>query len=379
MILAAPAASWAWPADGQVIRAFSLGDDPYAGGQHRGVDIAADSGSSARAPAAGTVSFAGTVPGNGRTVTIRTGDGYAVTLVGLGSIGVAKNALVSEGEAVGTVAAAPDDGTPANVHLGIRIAADPDGYIDPLTLLPVRAEQPAANDPAGAEDVPTPVDESTPATSDGAPSSSEPAAEETAADDSDPDGAGVAGVAVGAVAEVAPAPPSSADGSTDVGDPQASTSAAQTDGAGEEMGAASPTEQLSASATLAPSQATANVASVVEPGGAANQPSPALADESSSGSGAVPTHETRAARGGSGEMSTTAATSTARLKHSGDLRAGSSEPASPSARVRATTHSRSVGLRWILLPALIVLLLGVTGGSVLVATRVHGSRRPPRM
>src|SRR5674476_125627 len=116
MILAAPAASWAWPADGQVIRAFSLGDDPYAGGQHRGVDIAADSGSSARAPAAGTVSFAGTVPGNGRTVTIRTGDGYAVTLVGLGSIGVAKNALVSEGEAVGTVAAAPDDGTPANVH-----------------------------------------------------------------------------------------------------------------------------------------------------------------------------------------------------------------------------------------------------------------------
>src|SRR5450759_1855582 len=342
MILAAPAASWAWPADGQVIRAFSLGDDPYAGGQHRGVDIAADSGSSARAPAAGTVSFAGTVPGNGRTVTIRTGDGYAVTLVGLGSIGVAKNALVSEGEAVGTVAAAPDDGTPANVHLGIRIAADPDGYIDPLTLLPVRAEQPAANDPAGdeaapaavdestpatsdgasgssepaaettaagAEDVPTPVDESTPATSDGAPSSSEPAAEETAADDSDPDGAGVAGVAVGAVVEVAPAPPSSADGSTDVGDPQASTSAAQTDGAGEEMGAASPTEQLSASATLAPSQATANVASVVEPGGAANQPSPALADESSSDDGAAPTHETRAARGGSGEMSTTAATS----------------------------------------------------------------------
>jgi len=368
MILAAPAASWAWPADGQVIRAFSLGDDPYAGGQHRGVDIAADSGSSARAPAAGTVSFAGTVPGNGRTVTIRTGDGYAVTLVGLGSIGVAKNALVSEGEAVGTVAAAPDDGTPANVHLGIRIAADPDGYIDPLTLLPVRAEQPAANDPAGDEAAPAAVDESTPATSDGASGSSEPAAEETTADDSDPDGAGVAGVAVGAVAEVAPAPRSSADGSTDVGDPQASTSAAQTDGAGEEMGAASPTEQ-----------ATANVASVVEPGGAANQPSPALADESSSGSGAVPTHETRAARGGSGEMSTTAATSTARLKHSGDLRAGSSEPASPSARVRATTHSRSVGLRWILLPALIVLLLGVTGGSVLVATRVHGSRRPPRM
>jgi len=107
MILAAPAASWTWPADGQVIRAFSLGDDPYAGGQHRGVDIAADAGSNVRAPAAGTVSFAGTVPGSGRTVTIRTEDGYAVTLVGLGSIGVAKNAAVSEGDAVGTVAPNP--------------------------------------------------------------------------------------------------------------------------------------------------------------------------------------------------------------------------------------------------------------------------------
>jgi len=138
MILAAPAASWTWPADGQVIRAFSLGDDPYAGGQHRGIDIAADSGSGVRAPAAGTVSFAGTVPGNGRTVTIRTGDGYAVTLVGLGSIGVKKNAFVSEGETVGTVAPAPDEITPANVHLGIRIASDPNGYLDPITL-PARA------------------------------------------------------------------------------------------------------------------------------------------------------------------------------------------------------------------------------------------------
>src|SRR5664280_1661498 len=125
MILAAPAASWTWPVDGQVIRAFSLGDDPYAGGQHRGVDIAGDSGSGVRAPAAGTVSFAGTVPGNGRTVTIKSTDGYAVTLVGLGSIAVTKNVFVNEGEAVGTIAPAPGDGTPANVHLGIRVASDP--------------------------------------------------------------------------------------------------------------------------------------------------------------------------------------------------------------------------------------------------------------
>jgi hypothetical protein len=176
MILAAPAASWTWPVDGQVIRAFSLGDDPYAGGQHRGVDIAGDSGSGVRAPAAGTVSFAGTVPGNGRTITIRSADGYAITLVGLGSIGVAKNAVVNEGETVGTVAAAPDDATPANVHLGIRIATDPEGYIDPLTLLPARVEQPATSDPVGEEAAPAEVAQTVPATSDEAESSSEPAA-----------------------------------------------------------------------------------------------------------------------------------------------------------------------------------------------------------
>ena len=78
LILAAPALSWTWPASGPVVRAFSLGDDPYAGGQHRGIDIAGVAGSDVLAPAAGTVSFAGTVPTNGKTVTIQTADGYAV-------------------------------------------------------------------------------------------------------------------------------------------------------------------------------------------------------------------------------------------------------------------------------------------------------------
>ena len=102
LILAAPALSWTWPASGPVVRAFSLGDDPYAGGQHRGIDIAGVAGSDVLAPAAGTVSFAGTVPTNGKTVTIQTADGYAVTLVGLGSIEVKKGAVLSEGQTVGT-------------------------------------------------------------------------------------------------------------------------------------------------------------------------------------------------------------------------------------------------------------------------------------
>ena len=228
MILAAPAASWTWPADGPVVRAFSLGDDPYAGGQHRGVDIAGDPGSNVRAPAAGTVSFAGTVPGNGRTVTIQTADGYAVTLVGLGSIGVAKNAVVSEGETVGTIAPAPGDGSPANVHLGIRIASNPNGYVDPLTLLPGRMQQPAAGDQAGDGETSTPASESSPVANDGAQISDGTSAETPAADGSDVGAGDAAGVAVGATTEVVTPVPSPDAGTNPAdGDSQTEVTAGQ--------------------------------------------------------------------------------------------------------------------------------------------------------
>ena len=60
------------PRTGAVLRPFSLGPDPYAAGQHRGVDIGAAVGTPVLAPAAGTVSFVGSIPGGGRAVTIQT-------------------------------------------------------------------------------------------------------------------------------------------------------------------------------------------------------------------------------------------------------------------------------------------------------------------
>jgi hypothetical protein len=70
-------------------------------------------------------------------VTIETADGYSVTLTHLGSIAVAEGATVAEQDAVGTVG---PSGTPEvdgpYVHLGIRVTADPNGYVDPLGLLP---------------------------------------------------------------------------------------------------------------------------------------------------------------------------------------------------------------------------------------------------
>jgi hypothetical protein len=144
-----PALAWTWPVDGPVLRQFELGSDPYAAGQHRGIDIGAPTGTSVRAPAAGSVSFAGTVPVGGRTVTIRTADGYSVTLVHLGSIGVVRGTNVAEGSAVGTVGPSGDpEGPEPYLHLGIRLTADPNGYLDPLTFLPARDAPSSAPDPA---------------------------------------------------------------------------------------------------------------------------------------------------------------------------------------------------------------------------------------
>ena len=132
--------AWSWPVQGPVLPPFVYDQaHPYEAGQHRGIDIGADAeDQSVTAPAAGTVSFAGTVPTSGMCVTIQTSDGYSVTLTHLGSLLVAKGTTVAEGDAVGTIG---PSGTPEfarpYVHLGIRTTSDPNGYLDPLGFLPV--------------------------------------------------------------------------------------------------------------------------------------------------------------------------------------------------------------------------------------------------
>lgn len=135
-----PAAyAWTWPVQGAVLQGFVYDEShPYASGQHRGVDIVADAaGEKVVAPAAGTVTFAGSVPTSGESVTIQTVDGYSVTLTHLGSILVTKGASLAEGDTAGTIG---PSGTPEfdrpYVHLGIRLTSDPTGYLDPLSFLP---------------------------------------------------------------------------------------------------------------------------------------------------------------------------------------------------------------------------------------------------
>jgi hypothetical protein len=139
LVLSPGAAAWAWPVDGPVLRPFVSQGDPYAGGQHRGIDIGAPTGSDVRSAARGVVAFAGRLPRQGLCLTVRTEDGWSVTLVHLGSIGLPVGTQVSEGDVVGTIGPSGEpEGTEPYVYLGIRLTADPNGYVDPLTLLPPR-------------------------------------------------------------------------------------------------------------------------------------------------------------------------------------------------------------------------------------------------
>jgi hypothetical protein len=163
LLLPGVAHAWTWPLDGPVVRSFAFGSDPYAAGQHRGIDVGGAVGESVRAPVAGTVSFAGSVPAGGRAVTIRTGDGYSVTLLQLGSIVVQRGDDVGEGARVGAIGESSDAVTrEPHVHLGVRRTVDEEGYLDPLAFLPERprvvlpAPAPAAS-PAPVQPQPAPA------------------------------------------------------------------------------------------------------------------------------------------------------------------------------------------------------------------------------
>jgi hypothetical protein len=145
-VLAVPgrAAAWTWPAGGAILRTFSFDRaHPYTAGQRRGIDIGGSAGGTVVAPSGGVVSFSGTTPGNGLTLSIRTGDGYTVSLTHLGSLALHTGATVDESTPVGTIG---PSGTPEldvpYVHLGIRVTSDEQGYVDPLTLLPERVATP---------------------------------------------------------------------------------------------------------------------------------------------------------------------------------------------------------------------------------------------
>lgn len=131
----ASAGSWTWPVDGDVLTPYRNGSDPYAAGQHRGLDIASPVGAPVRAASAGTVTYAGRLPDSGNCVTVATADGrHLVSYLHLSSIAVKRDANVRAGSTLGAVGLTGKRSVAApHLHLSVRTISGT--YVDPLPLL----------------------------------------------------------------------------------------------------------------------------------------------------------------------------------------------------------------------------------------------------
>ena len=139
----AGAAAWRWPLEGQVAREFRVGANPYAGGQHRGVDLAAPLRTPVRAACSGPVRFAGRVGDSGLVVSVLCGELIA-SYLHLEAIAVRRGEHVGTGRRLGAVGSSGDPPPgPAHLHLGAREAAT-GRYRDPLELLGGRGAPPGA-------------------------------------------------------------------------------------------------------------------------------------------------------------------------------------------------------------------------------------------
>ncbi len=138
LIVAPPAhASWTWPLRGEVITNYRNGDDPYAAGQHRGIDIAGEVGEPVVAAAGGEVRFAGTVGTSGLTVSVRTADGFDTSYLHLSATSVRAGERVLAGERLGAVGTTGTrSATEPHLHFGVREAGSEHAYRDPLDFLP---------------------------------------------------------------------------------------------------------------------------------------------------------------------------------------------------------------------------------------------------
>jgi hypothetical protein len=126
---------WRWPVRGPLLERFHVGRDPYAGGQHRGLDIAAAAGTPVRAACSGRVAFAGVAGDSGRTVSVVCGR-LTATYLHLGSIDVRRGRRVLAGERIGTIGRSGRlrERVP-HLQLGARLTARRGAYVDPLSLL----------------------------------------------------------------------------------------------------------------------------------------------------------------------------------------------------------------------------------------------------
>lgn len=135
-----------WPVDGAVVTEFRTGSDPYAAGQHRGIDIAAGLDTVVVAPASGEVTYSGRLPDGGETVTLRAGD-KLLSHLHLATREVKRGDSVAAGEPLGTVGLTGKRSIEQpHLHFSVRDAATKK-YIDPMSVLTPKPVVPMLAEP----------------------------------------------------------------------------------------------------------------------------------------------------------------------------------------------------------------------------------------
>ena len=111
-----------WPIMGRVTSSFGERTDPLDGeGEfHRGIDIAAPSGTAIHATGDGVVAFAGWVNGYGREVTLNHGQNITTLYAHMASMVVVPGETVTRGQVIGYVGLSGRS-TGAHLHYEVRI------------------------------------------------------------------------------------------------------------------------------------------------------------------------------------------------------------------------------------------------------------------
>jgi hypothetical protein len=155
----AAAADWTWPVRGDVVTPYRNGDDPYAGGQHRGIDVAAPVGAAVASATAGRVNYVGVAGSSGLTVSVRTGDGrFDVSYLHLSATSVREGDSVGRGDGIGAVGVSGRRSVERpHLHFGVRDAGSDHGYRNPLDFLPPLAPPAGRPEPPSVAPAPAPV------------------------------------------------------------------------------------------------------------------------------------------------------------------------------------------------------------------------------
>ncbi len=120
---------FSWPVTGTITSPFGWRSNPFGGSPefHPGLDIAAPSGTTVTAAAAGTVIMAQWYGGYGNYVLIDHGGGYSTGYGHLSAIYVSNGQSVTRGQAIGAVGSTGQSTGP-HLHFEVRIAGKP---VDP--------------------------------------------------------------------------------------------------------------------------------------------------------------------------------------------------------------------------------------------------------